>query len=124
MNSDSEPGAMKRSFWPDHVSLKTLENMCLSIIEENEDEQTLICYRICVYMKAITLISRLPGRDRSARVRRHLEQSKSQYDNEIHRALSKLDFLAPPNLHFLQALLSAVSPNDLSSVFSMTSFVS
>lgn len=101
---------MKRSFWPDHVSLGTLENMCLSIMEDKADRQTLVCYRICVYMKAVNMICRLPRRDRSASVRHHLEQSKKSYENEIRRALGELDFLTPPSLLFLQALLSGVSP--------------
>ena len=63
---------MKRSFWPAHISLAALETMCLSSI------------------------------DRSAPVRRHLEQSKKRYENEIHRTLGELDFLAPPSLAFLQ----------------------
>lgn len=82
-------------------------------MEEKEHRQTLVCYRICVYMKVVTLISRLPRRDRSKPVRDHLEQSKNQYEDEIRRALSELDFLAPPSLPFLQALLSGVSPNSL-----------
>ncbi|GFF30927.1 hypothetical protein IFM46972_03067 [Aspergillus udagawae] len=125
---DPEPGVMKRSFWPDHISLETLENMCLSIMEEKEDRQTLICYRICVYMKAVTLISRLPRRDRSALVRRHLEQSKRQYEDEIHRALSELDFLRPPSLSFLQALLSGAlfmqNQGDMSRSWTLTAFAS
>lgn len=91
---------MNWSFWPDHVSLATLENMCLSITEEREHRQTLICYRICVYMKAVTLISRRPRKVRSDPVRRYLEQSKNQYEDEIRWALSELDFLAPPSLFF------------------------
>ncbi|KAF7621058.1 hypothetical protein AFLA_011374 [Aspergillus flavus NRRL3357] len=72
MNPEREPRLMKRSFWPAHISLAALENMCLSSI------------------------------DRSAPVRRHLEQSKKRYENEIHRTLGELDFLAPPSLAFLQ----------------------
>ncbi|KUL86856.1 hypothetical protein ZTR_05281 [Talaromyces verruculosus] len=126
LNLDAEPGAMKRSFWPDHVSFETLENMCLSIMEEKEHRQTLVCYRICVYMKVVTLISRLPRRDRSNPVRHHLEQSKNQYEDEIRRALSELDFLAPPSLPFLQALLSGAifmqNQGDMSRSWTLTAF--
>ncbi|KAF9891413.1 hypothetical protein FE257_004269 [Aspergillus nanangensis] len=128
MNPDSEPGVMKRSFWPDHISLETLEKMSLAIMEEREDRQTLICYRICVYLKAVTMISRLPRRDRSAPVRRHLEQSKSQYVDEIHQALRELDFLAPPSLKLLQALLSGAlfmqNQGDMSRSWTLTAFAS
>ncbi|PIG84501.1 hypothetical protein AARAC_009922 [Aspergillus arachidicola] len=128
MNPEHEPGVMKRSFWPDHISLETLEKMCLSIMEDKADRQTLVCYRICVYMKAITLISRLPREDRSASVRRHLEQSKKQYEVEICRALGELDFLAPPCLSFLQALLSGAlfmqNQGDMSRSWTLTAFAS
>lgn len=82
-------------------------------MEEKVDRQTLVCCQIRAYMKAVTTIRRLPRRVRSAPVRHHLEQSKKQYENEIYRALGELDFLAPPCLSFLQALLSGVSPEVL-----------
>ncbi|KAL3440308.1 hypothetical protein BJX65DRAFT_316735 [Aspergillus insuetus] len=128
MNPEPEPGLTKRSFWPDHVSFATLEEMCLSIMEEKVDRQTLVCYRICAYMKALNTISRLPRRDRSASVRRHLEQSKKQYENEIQRALGELDFLAPPCLPLLQALLSGAlfmqNQGDMSRSWTLTAFAS
>lgn len=105
---DSEPNTMKQSFWPDHVSFQTLEAMCVSLIEGKEGQHTLSCYRVCVYMKAAALLCRLPKKDRSVPLRRHLEQSKKQYEHEIHKALSEIDYLARPNLLLLQAFLSGV----------------
>lgn len=87
---------MKRSFWPGHISLATLENICLFIMEEKVDRQTLVCCQICAYMKAVTTIRRLPRRIRSAPVRHHLEQSKKQYENEIYRALGEFGFSCSP----------------------------
>lgn len=110
-----EPSSVKQSFWPDHISFPTLEEMSLSLVEEIGDYKTLTCYRVCVYQKAATMICRLPRKDRSERVRMHLEQSKRKYEHEVYRALSELDYLAPPSLVLLQAFLSAVS--HLSSVF-------
>ncbi|KAL4756333.1 Zn(II)2Cys6 transcription factor [Aspergillus foveolatus] len=128
MNPEPETGFMKRSFWPAHISPATLENMCLSIMEEKVDRHTLVCYRICVYMTAATMISRLPRRDQSVLVRRHLEKSKKQYENEIQRALGELDFLAPPTLAFLQALLSGAlfiqNQGDMSRSWTLTAFAS
>ncbi|GLA53949.1 transcriptional regulator family: Fungal Specific TF [Aspergillus niger] len=125
---EHEPGIMKRSYWPDHISLETLEIMCLSIMEDKADRQTLVRYRISVYMKAVNMISRLPRRDRSVSVRRHLEQSKKQYEDEIYRALEELDFLAPPCLSFLQALLSGAlfmqNQGDMSRSWTLTAFAS
>jgi hypothetical protein len=106
--SDGEPNTMRQSFWPDHVSFQTLERMCLSLIEGKEDKHKLTCYRVCVYMKASTLLCRLPKKDRSVPLQRHLEQSKKQYEHEVHKALSEIDYLAPPSLVLLQALLSGV----------------
>lgn len=104
-----EPNAVKQSFWPDHISFQTLENMSLALVEEKADYETLTCYRVCVYQKAATMICRLPRKDRSERVRIHLEQSKKKYEHEIYKALSELDYLAPPSLILLQAFLSGVS---------------
>jgi hypothetical protein len=99
---------MRQSFWPDHVSFQTLERMCLSLIEGKEDKHKLTCYRVCVYMKASALLCRLPKKDRSVPLQMHLEQSKKQYENEVHKALSEIDYLAPPSLVLLQAFLSGV----------------
>lgn len=104
-----EPSAVKQSFWPDHKSFQTLEDMSLSLVEEIGDYQNLTCYRVCVYQKAATMVCRLPRKDRSEWVRMHLEQSKRKYEHEIYRALSDLDYLAPPSLVLLQAFLSGVS---------------
>ncbi|GKZ39344.1 hypothetical protein AbraIFM66950_012331 [Aspergillus brasiliensis] len=97
-------------------------------MEDKADRQTLVCYRICVYMKAVNMICRLPRRDRSASVRHHLEQSKKQYEDEIRRALGELDFLAPPCLLFLQALLSGAlfmqNEGDMSRSWTLTAFAS
>lgn len=89
---------MKQSFWPDHVSFETLEGMFLSLIEENEEKQTLTCYRACVYMKAAALLCRLLNKHRIVPLRKHLEQSKKQYEHEVHKALREIDYLAPPSL--------------------------
>ena len=99
---------MRQSFWPDHVSFPTLERMCVPLVEGKEDQHKLTCYRVCVYMKASGLLCRLPKKDRSVPLRRHLEQSKKQYEHEVHKALSELDYLAPPSLALLQAFLSGV----------------
>ena len=45
-----EPTLFARSYWPDHISPKTLEHMCLSLLEEQGDKQTLVHYRVCVYI--------------------------------------------------------------------------
>lgn len=99
---------MRNSFWPDHVSFQTLEKMCLCLIEGQDNQHKLTCYRVCVYMKAATMLCRLPKKDRSEPLRRHLEQSKKQYEREVYKALSEIDYLAPPSLFLLQAFLSGV----------------
>ncbi|KAE8383456.1 hypothetical protein BDV26DRAFT_139646 [Aspergillus bertholletiae] len=128
MSMDNEPSVLKRSYWPDHISQRTLENMCLSLMEGRGDEQTLTRYRICVYMKATTLVSRLPKKDRSPRLQDHLKRTKKLYENEILRALGKLDYLASPSLSFLQALLSGTIfmqvQGDMSRSWTLAAFAS
>ncbi|CAG7925105.1 unnamed protein product [Penicillium olsonii] len=119
---------MKQSFWPDHVSFQTLEEMSVALIEGNEDQHTLTCYRVCVYMKAASLLSRLPKKDRKPPLRRHHEQSIKQYEHEIHQALSEIDYLAPPSLVLLQALLSGAlfmqNQGDMSRSWTLTAYAS
>ncbi|KAH8589549.1 hypothetical protein B0O99DRAFT_334235 [Bisporella sp. PMI_857] len=121
-----ESTVLRQSFWPDHISLQTLEHMCLSLVEDQGDRQTLNHYRVCVYMKAITLISRLPRTGRSARLRDHLQRSKKQYEAEIFLALAKMDCLALPTLSLLQALLSGALfmqlQGDMSRSWTLTAF--
>ncbi|KAE8308441.1 hypothetical protein BDV41DRAFT_568200 [Aspergillus transmontanensis] len=128
MTMNTEPNTMQQSFWPDHVSFQTLEGMCLSLIEGIENQHTLTCYRVCVYMKAAALLCRLPKKDRSVPLRSRLEQSKKQYEHEVHKALSELDFLAPPSLVLLQALLSGAlfmqNQGDMSRGWTLTAFAS
>lgn len=82
--------------------------MCLSLIEGKEDKHKLTCYRVCVYMKSYTLLCRLPRKDQSVPLRKHLDQSKKQYEHEVRKSLSEIDYLAPPSLVLLQAFLSGV----------------
>ncbi|KAI9927202.1 hypothetical protein MW887_003586 [Aspergillus wentii] len=128
MTMDTEPNTMKQSFWPDHVSFQTLEEMCLSLIEGKEDRHTRACYRVCVYMKAAVLLSRLPKKDRSVPLRRHLEKSKKEYEHEMHQALSEIDYLSPPSLVLLQAFLSGAlfmqNQGDMSRSWTLTAFAS
>ncbi|KAE8156866.1 hypothetical protein BDV40DRAFT_280137 [Aspergillus tamarii] len=128
MTMDTEPNTMKQSFWPDHVSFQTLERMCLSLMEGKEDERTLTCYRVCVYMKAAALLCRLPKKDRSVPLRGHLEQSKKQYEHEVYKALSEIDYLAPPSLVLLQAFLSGAlfmqNQGDMSRSWTLAAFAS
>lgn len=83
--------------------------MCL-LLEENLDEQTTHYYRVCIYTKAVFFVSRLPAALYSERFRRHLQDSKKQYEAIILTSLSKIQVLtARPSLSLLQALLSGVS---------------
>lgn len=93
--------------------------MCLLLLEEKKlDEQTTHHYRVCIYTKAICFVSRLPAALYSERFRRHLRDSKTQYEAIILTSLSKIKVLtARPSLSQLQALLSGVS---LELVFSLS----
>ncbi|KAL2845923.1 hypothetical protein BJY01DRAFT_213772, partial [Aspergillus pseudoustus] len=103
----SESSSSSRLYWPDHISATTFEHMCLLLEEKTLDEQTLHHYRVCIYAKAIFFVSRLPAAQYSERLRRHLQDSKKQYEAIILTSLSKIQILtSPPSLSLLQALLS------------------
>ncbi|KAE8338006.1 hypothetical protein BDV24DRAFT_166708 [Aspergillus arachidicola] len=99
--------AEKGTLWPDHVSNPCLRDMTYALIARNENEQLLCHYRVCVYTKAISVISRwLLSTETNTSIRSTLIESKSRYITAACRALDSIGFLSPPSLSLIQALLS------------------
>lgn len=95
--------------WPDHISDQTLERMGLAIIERNESEQILQLYRITVWVKAISCISKLAPLISSQPLKLHFRNLKKQYETAAIDELNSIPLAASPSLTLLQALLSGVS---------------
>ncbi|KAJ5798051.1 transcriptional regulator family: Fungal Specific TF [Penicillium pulvis] len=92
--------------WPDHISDQTLERMGLAIIERSESEQILQLYRITVWVKAISCISKLAPLISSQPLKLHFRNLKKQYEAAAIEELNSIPLAASPSLTLLQALLS------------------
>ncbi|KAJ5692257.1 transcriptional regulator family: Fungal Specific TF [Penicillium macrosclerotiorum] len=92
--------------WPDHISDKTLERMGLAIIESSESEQVLQFYRISVWVKAISCISKLAPLISSPHLKYHFKTLKKQYEAAAVEELNAIPITASPSLTLIQALLS------------------
>ncbi|KAJ5632866.1 transcriptional regulator family: Fungal Specific TF, partial [Penicillium lividum] len=104
--SDKKTSSQGTIVWPDHISEKTLERMGLAIIERSESEQVLQLYRITVWVKAISFISKLAPFISSQPLKVHFRMLKKQYEIAAIEELNSVPLTATPSLTLLQALLS------------------
>jgi hypothetical protein len=94
--------------WPDHISDKVLEQMGLSIIEGAECEQVLQHYRLNVWVKAMSFISKMGPLVPSEPLRNHFRSLKKRYEAAAIEILNQIPLAAEPSLLLLQSVLSAV----------------
>ncbi|PYI36836.1 hypothetical protein BP00DRAFT_483160 [Aspergillus indologenus CBS 114.80] len=92
--------------WPDHVSVKSLEHMSLSLAEGRVDRQTSLHYRVCVYTKAILFLARLRQRQMNLRLCNHVRMTRRKYTLAAFKALDQVDMSGTYSLSLVQALLS------------------
>lgn len=85
--------------------------MGLAIIEGSESEQVLQLYRISVWVKAISCISKLAPLISSEALKVHFRSLKKQFEAAALEDLDSIAITAAPSLPLLQALLSGVSDN-------------
>ncbi|CAI7591497.1 unnamed protein product [Penicillium pancosmium] len=103
---DKKTNSQGTYVWPDHIADKTLERMGLAIIERSESEQVLHLYRISVWVKALSCISKMAPLISSAPLRVHFRALKKQYEAAANEELDSISLTAVPSLPLLQALLS------------------
>ncbi|PYH88053.1 hypothetical protein BO71DRAFT_489067 [Aspergillus ellipticus CBS 707.79] len=96
----------KHFHWPDHVSVKGLEDMSLALAEGRLDRQTSLHYQVCVFTKALFYITRVPKNHISERFRMHLQKSQQKYALAASRALDEINFVGSNSISLVQALLS------------------
>ncbi|CAG7988247.1 unnamed protein product [Penicillium nalgiovense] len=93
--------------WPDHISDKVLEHMGLAIIEGAEYEQVLQHYRLNVWVKAMSFISKMGPLVSSEPLRDHFRSLKKRYEAAAIEILNQIPLAAEPSLLLLQSVLSA-----------------
>ncbi|OJK01394.1 hypothetical protein ASPACDRAFT_1854771 [Aspergillus aculeatus ATCC 16872] len=96
----------KHLHWPDHVSVRSLEHMSLSLAEGRVDRQTSLHYRVCVYTKAIFFLARLREQQMNGRLRNHVRMTRHKYTLAAFKALDQVDLSGTHSLSLVQALLS------------------
>jgi hypothetical protein len=117
LGTDKRTNSQGTYVWPDHITDKTLERMGLAIIERSEGEPVLHLYRISVWVKALSCISKMAPLISSAPLRVHFRALKKQYEAAANEELDSISLTAVPSLPLLQALLSGVSYTLSSLVF-------
>ncbi|KAJ5820797.1 uncharacterized protein N7525_010081 [Penicillium rubens] len=93
--------------WPDHISDSLLEQMGLGIIEGAECEQVLQHYRLNVWVKAMSFISKMGPLVSSEPLRDHFRSLKKRYEAAAIELLNQIPLAAEPSLLLLQSVLSA-----------------
>jgi hypothetical protein len=115
---DKKTNSQGTIVWPDHISDKTLERMGLAIMDRSESEQVLQFYRISVWIKAFSCISKLAPLISSEPLKAHFRNLKKQYEAGAIEELNSIPLTASPSLPLLQALLSGVSQDPILSELS------
>lgn len=92
-----------------YISQETLERMAVTMYKNDEDEQTLLQYSICVNAYASTFLwSSQQGKENTA-LQEASERSRENYSRRCFAALSRIHMLEKPSLSLVQALISGVS---------------
>ncbi|KAL2822814.1 hypothetical protein BDW59DRAFT_149220 [Aspergillus cavernicola] len=95
--------------WPDHISSKTLERMCVALSSRAVHGQVALRYSLCVLSKAAMYVSRWLRFGTAGGLIDSLGRSRKAYITASLRCLKEIDFSKSPSLSMLQALLSGAS---------------
>ncbi|RAK85828.1 hypothetical protein BO79DRAFT_272109 [Aspergillus costaricaensis CBS 115574] len=98
--------AQRHFYWPDHISIRCLEHMSLSLAEGKLDRQTSLHYQVCVYTKALFFLARVPQQRLGGRLRTHVKKTQERYASAALRALDQINFVGTYSITLVQALLS------------------
>ncbi|KAE8374343.1 hypothetical protein BDV26DRAFT_296048 [Aspergillus bertholletiae] len=124
MTHQHSPG--KHFYWPDHVSVKGLEHMSLSLAEGKLDGQTAVHYRVCVYVKAIFFLARIRQPNLTPRLRTHIKITHNKYMLAASQALDQINVVESHSISLVQALLSGAllhqMQGNLTKAWTLTAF--
>ncbi|PYH70218.1 Zn(II)2Cys6 transcription factor [Aspergillus vadensis CBS 113365] len=94
MDISHQHSAQRHFYWPDHISIRCLEHMSLSLAEGTLDRQTSLHYQVCVYTKALFFLARVPQQGLGGRLRTHVKKTQERYASAALRALDQINFVA------------------------------
>ncbi|CAI7608153.1 unnamed protein product [Penicillium pancosmium] len=95
--------------WADHLSSQTMERMSLAIMSNAVRGEMALQYKLCLFSKATTFISRWLRVCPSDQMSDYLDQSRKVYGAATLECLRRIDFTRSPNLAMLQALLAGAA---------------
>ncbi|KAJ5749649.1 hypothetical protein N7533_006677 [Penicillium manginii] len=95
--------------WADHLSSQTMERMSLAIMSNTVYGEMALQYKLCLFSKATTFISRWLRVCPSDQMSEYLDKSRKVYSAATLECLRRIDFTRSPNLAMLQALLAGAA---------------
>ncbi|PSN61594.1 hypothetical protein BS50DRAFT_561642 [Corynespora cassiicola Philippines] len=88
-----------------HVSPSSLKKMGLSLINKDQDAETLLLYSICVNSAAFKFINTILSVDEVEGMEESLRDCATRHLESIKLAMNRIHLLAAPSMLYLQALL-------------------
>ncbi|CAG7939139.1 unnamed protein product [Penicillium salamii] len=95
--------------WADHLASDTMERFSLAIMSNTVHGQVALQYKLCLFSKATTFISRWLRVCLADQMSDYLDKSRKIYAAATLECLRRIDFTRSPNLQMLQALLAGAA---------------
>ncbi|EKG17471.1 Transcription factor fungi [Macrophomina phaseolina MS6] len=93
------------SYFFKHVSTISLEKMGIALVHQQEDQETLLLYSICVNSLAAKFLNTIISEESDAEMSHEIRTAMAKYTASAELAMSRIPLLASPSLTLLQALL-------------------
>ncbi|GME23991.1 Transcription factor [Neofusicoccum parvum] len=93
------------SYFMKHVSPKSLERMGVALLHQQEDQETLLLYSICVNSMAAKFLNTILLEETNDDMAQEVRTATEKYRTSAQLAMSRIHLLASPSLTLLQALL-------------------
>lgn len=82
--------------------------MGIALVHQQEDQETLLLYSICVNSLAAKFINTIISEESDAEMSHEIRTAMAKYTASAELAMSRIPLLASPSLTLLQALLCSV----------------
>lgn len=96
------------SYFVKHISPRSLEKMGIALVHQQEDQETLLLYSICVNSIAAKFLNTIISEESDTEMAQEVRVAIAKYNASAELAMSRIPLLASPSLTLLQALLCSV----------------
>ncbi|KAK7705492.1 hypothetical protein SLS57_010026 [Botryosphaeria dothidea] len=93
------------SYFVKHISPRSLEKMGIALVHQQEDQETLLLYSICVNSIAAKFLNTIISEESDTEMAQEVRVAIAKYNASAELAMSRIPLLASPSLTLLQALL-------------------